>query len=66
MKITVDQDRCCGAGTCVLLAPDVFDQREEDGIVLLLEETPGPGLHDVAREAASVCPGAAITVNERP
>ncbi|GAB3745687.1 ferredoxin [Amycolatopsis oliviviridis] len=64
MKITVDQDRCCGAGTCVLLAPDVFDQREEDGIVLLLDETPGAELHDIVREASHVCPGAAITVNE--
>ncbi|MEV7552061.1 ferredoxin [Amycolatopsis sp. NPDC089917] len=64
MKITVDQDKCCGAGTCVLLAPDVFDQREEDGIVLLLDEAPGAGLHDIVREAADVCPGAAITVNE--
>ncbi|EMD25133.1 ferredoxin [Amycolatopsis azurea] len=64
MKITVDQNRCCGAGTCVLLAPDVFDQREEDGIVFLLDEAPGNELHDVVREAASVCPGAAIMVNE--
>ncbi|MFK0250368.1 ferredoxin [Amycolatopsis azurea] len=64
MKITVDQDKCCGAGTCVLLAPDVFDQREEDGIVFLLDEAPGDGVHDIVREAASVCPGAAITVDE--
>ena len=64
MKVTVDTDRCCGAGTCVLLAPDVFDQREDDGIVLLLDERPGEELHAVVREAASVCPGAAISVNE--
>ncbi|MFD5244428.1 ferredoxin [Amycolatopsis sp. NPDC058340] len=64
MKITVDQDKCCGAGTCVLLAPDVFDQREEDGIVLLLQESPGRDSHDIVREAADVCPGAAITVSE--
>lgn len=64
MKITVDQDKCCGAGTCVLLAPDVFDQRDEDGIVILLDERPGEQFHAVAREAASVCPGAAITVSE--
>jgi len=64
MKITVDQDKCCGAGTCVLLAPDIFDQREDDGIVLLLQETPGPASHDIVREAADVCPGAAITVSE--
>jgi len=64
MKITVDQDKCCGAGTCVLLAPDVFDQRDEDGIVVLLDEAPPQDLHDLVREAASVCPAAAIAVQE--
>jgi ferredoxin len=61
MKVTVDQDKCCGAGTCVLLAPDVFDQRDEDGIVVLLDAAPPEDLHDIVREAASVCPGVAIT-----
>jgi ferredoxin len=64
MKITVDQDKCCGAGTCVLLAPDVFDQRDDDGIVVLLDEAPPQDLHDLVREAASVCPAAAIAVQE--
>jgi ferredoxin len=64
VKITVDQDKCCGAGTCVLLAPDVFDQREEDGIVTLLDERPPGELHSIVREAASVCPGVAISVSE--
>ena len=64
MKVTVDQDKCCGAGTCVLLAPDVFDQRDEDGIVVLLEDSPAADLHEIVREAVSVCPGAAISVTE--
>ncbi|MEV4315012.1 ferredoxin [Actinocrispum sp. NPDC049592] len=64
MRITVDQDKCCGAGTCVLLAPDVFDQRDEDGIVVLLDPAPAEELHDTVREAASVCPGVAISVSE--
>jgi ferredoxin len=63
MKVTVDQDKCCGAGTCVLLAPDVFDQRDEDGIVVLLDETPGEELHEIVSEAARVCPGVAISVS---
>ncbi|MCK2244457.1 MULTISPECIES: ferredoxin [unclassified Crossiella] len=62
MKISVDQDRCCGAGTCVLLAPTVFDQREQDGIVLLLNQHPPTALHKIVHEAATVCPAAAITV----
>ena len=64
MKVTIDQDKCCGAGTCVLLAPDVFDQRDEDGIVILLEENPGAEVQDAVREAANVCPASAITVSD--
>jgi ferredoxin len=63
VKITVDQDKCCGAGTCVLLAPDVFDQRDEDGIVVLLDSDPPASLHSLVHEAASVCPAAAIAVS---
>ncbi|MFC7328257.1 ferredoxin [Marinactinospora rubrisoli] len=64
MRVSVDQDKCCGAGTCVLVAPDVFDQREDDGIVVLLDGEPAEPLHDAVREAASVCPAAAIQVGE--
>ncbi|GII22680.1 ferredoxin [Planosporangium mesophilum] len=64
MKVFVDQDKCCGAGTCVMLAPDVFDQRDEDGIVVLLDGQPSEGLHPIVREAANVCPAGAITVSD--
>ena len=33
MKVYVDQDRCIAAGQCVAHADEVFDQREDDGIV---------------------------------
>jgi ferredoxin len=64
MKVEVDEPKCVASGQCVLLAPDVFDQREEDGIVVLLDETPGPELHDAVRESAGVCPAAAIHLVE--
>ncbi len=63
MRVIVDLDKCCGAGTCVLVAPQVFDQRD-DGIVILRDEAPPKELHVAVREAASVCPGAAIRVDE--
>ncbi|MFE7974959.1 ferredoxin [Streptomyces shenzhenensis] len=66
MKVSVDQDRCCGAGQCVLTAPEVFDQRDDDGVVVLLDERPAPDRHASVREAAAVCPAAAITVAEEP
>ncbi|APU15663.1 MULTISPECIES: ferredoxin [Actinoalloteichus] len=62
MHVDVDTQKCCGAGQCVLLAPAVFDQREDDGIVLLLDADPPEGQHGPVREAAAVCPGMAITV----
>jgi ferredoxin len=60
MKVVIDQDRCVGAGQCVLAAPEVFDQREEDGIVVLLQESPPEELHAQVREAAQICPALAI------
>ncbi|MEU4385638.1 ferredoxin [Promicromonospora sp. NPDC023805] len=60
MKVVVEEPRCVAAGQCVLIAPEVFDQRDEDGIVILLEESPGPELHDAVRESAVACPAAAI------
>ncbi|GAA3725197.1 ferredoxin [Streptomyces tremellae] len=60
MKITVDEEKCCGAGQCVLIAPEVFDQRDEDGIVVLLDAEPAEEHHAAVRESAGVCPAAAI------
>ncbi|MFF3671905.1 ferredoxin [Microtetraspora malaysiensis] len=64
MKVTVDEDKCCGAGQCVLLAPEVFDQRDDDGIVTLLDPEPGADRHAAVREAAAVCPASAIELIE--
>ncbi|MFE7318967.1 ferredoxin [Streptomyces sp. NPDC057555] len=64
MKITIDADTCCSAGQCVLIAPEVFDQREEDGVAVLLDAEPPAGQHAAVREAVAVCPAAAIEVQE--
>ncbi len=31
MRVSVEPEKCCGAGQCVLLAPKVFDQLDEQG-----------------------------------
>ncbi|MFF3501669.1 ferredoxin [Streptomyces sp. NPDC003247] len=64
MKITVEEEKCCGAGQCVLIAPEVFDQRDDDGIVVLLDATPAEDRHEQAREAAAVCPAACIVLED--
>lgn len=64
MKVTVDQDKCVSSGQCVLNAAEVFDQRDEDGVVVLLAPDPGPDQTDNARRAAAACPALAIHIEE--
>jgi ferredoxin len=64
MKVIVDQDKCVASGQCVMAAAEVFDQRDEDGIVVLLNDNPPAEQADDVRQAAAVCPALAITIEE--
>jgi ferredoxin len=64
MRIIANRLRCIAAGQCVLKAPQVFDQDEQDGLVIVLKENPGPELEAAARLAARVCPSEAITIED--
>ncbi len=64
MKVVVDQAKCVSAGNCVAHAPDVFDQSEDDGSVILLEEHPSADRADDVRYAELACPAMAIQVVE--
>lgn len=64
MKVLVDQEKCVASGQCVVAAPEVFDQRDEDGVVVLLAAEPPAGQADDVRQAAAVCPALAITLEE--
>ncbi|NED12978.1 ferredoxin [Streptomyces sp. SID9124] len=61
-RVGADRDRCVGAGRCVLAAPAVFDQDEEDGLVLVLAERPPASQSDAVREAVWSCPSGALTL----
>lgn len=64
MRVTVDQDKCVSSGQCVLNAGDVFDQRDDDGVVLLLDDSPSSEQADNVRKAAAACPALAIDIEE--
>jgi ferredoxin len=64
MRVTIDTDKCISAGQCVLSAPEVFDQREEDGLVILLNPNPPDDLAVDVKQAATLCPALAITVED--
>ncbi len=63
MQITVNTSACVGAGQCVMTAEDLFDQ-DDDGIVMLLDDSPDSSHEAGARRAASLCPARAIKVTD--
>ncbi|MER7003636.1 ferredoxin [Dactylosporangium sp. NPDC000555] len=64
MKISADTGVCVASGQCALLLPQVFDQRDEDGVVVLLDERPPPALREAARQAVLGCPSGALRIDE--
>lgn len=65
MHVEIDQDKCCGSGLCVLTAPEIFDQRDEDGIGYVLQPSPADdALRAKARDAMAMCPASAVEVTE--
>jgi ferredoxin len=64
MRVRVDEDRCIGSGVCALAAPAVFDQRDDDGVVRLLVESPPPDEYEAVREAEIRCPALVISIEE--
>ena len=67
MHLRADRDRCVGAGQCVLTEPAVFDQSEDDGTVIVLDDAP-TDQETIARvrEAVHICPSQALTITESP
>ena len=64
MKVAVDQDRCISSGNCVMHSSEVFDQRDGDGVVVLLNESPPAEQADNVRRAAAECPARVIHIEE--
>ena len=64
MQVIIDQDKCVASGQCVVAAADVFDQRDEDGIVVLLNADPPAEQAADVRHAAMVCPALAIHIED--
>lgn len=63
-RIRAERHLCVGAGQCVLAAPAVFDQAVDDGLVLVLDETPHASELSAVRDAVWACPSGALTLRE--
>jgi ferredoxin len=62
--VQADREACISSGQCVRSAPDVFDQDEYEGVVLMKTDAPPPGSAEDVRLAAALCPARAITLTE--
>lgn len=68
MKVCISRDLCCGAQTCVEVAPDVYWLNDEgfNGLVDAEDACASikDGLEEQAREGAAACPERALKITE--
>lgn len=63
MRIVVDRTRCTGLGMCEAEAPDVFEV-QDDGTLVILNETPGADVREAVEMAVDGCPTEALSIVE--
>ncbi|MFI5910034.1 ferredoxin [Dactylosporangium sp. NPDC051541] len=64
MKVSADTGVCVSSGMCVMHAPEVFDQREDDAVVVVLLAEPPAEQRDAVRQAVLGCPSGALAIED--
>ncbi|GAB2539267.1 ferredoxin [Nocardia heshunensis] len=64
VRVAVSRDKCIASGHCVARADRVFDQGDDDGVVVLLDANPVAGMAHAVRSAAEFCPARAIQIED--
>jgi ferredoxin len=64
VRVAVDRDRCCASGQCVRVAPDAFEQSDDDGSAYPIRDEPPAPLWESVRDAAENCPTRAISIQQ--
>tara|TARA_Y100000588_G_C13657167_1_gene670497 strand:- start:54 stop:245 length:192 start_codon:yes stop_codon:yes gene_type:complete len=63
MRIVVDFDLCESNAVCMVIAPDVFEVRDDDFLYVLNEE-PGEERRAQMEEAVQRCPKQSISIQD--
>jgi ferredoxin len=63
VKIHAHRDVCIGAGMCVLIAPQLFTQDDEDGRVRVVADEPPSAERQAADQAVAECPSGALSLS---
>ena len=61
MRIVLEVAKCIGSGNCEMLAPAVFEVRDDMVCHILISE-PGPDLEEDAEMAVEACPTRALRI----
>ncbi|HDD40636.1 MAG: ferredoxin [Thaumarchaeota archaeon] len=74
VRVRIDKDACIGCGACWALAPNFFEQNENDGKSQIVEQyrvggdatvgEPPADMVDDVKSAAEGCPVGAIKIEE--
>jgi ferredoxin len=64
MRVIAFTDKCIASGSCVLTCPEVFTQRDSDGVVDVLNEHPPLKLIKKVQQAVGLCPAQVFTVED--
>jgi ferredoxin len=64
MKVKIDREKCYMSGECYYNHPELFKMDDDGFPVVLVDEIKEAQLRRHAQEAITVCPSAAITIEE--
>jgi ferredoxin len=63
-KVVVDMDLCESNAICMGIAPEVFEVRDDDNLLHLLQENPPDELRERCEQAVRQCPKQAIKIED--
>jgi ferredoxin len=62
MRVIAQIQKCIASGNCALTCPQVFEQRDEDGVVHVVDEHPSLALLARIRQVVDLCPAQVFRV----
>jgi ferredoxin len=64
VRVIASTQKCIASGNCVLACSNVFEQRDSDGTVHVLNERPALALLAKVRQVVDLCPGQVFTIED--
>jgi ferredoxin len=65
MRVTAQTQKCIASGNCALTCPQVFEQRDEDGVVHVRDAHPSLDLLARIKQVVDLCPAQVFRLEDR-